>query len=168
MHFFNSPPSCARLVCLAVAALLGAPAQAQSLSADEARAQLAPYYEMLNQPADKDLKALAAQVLAPDWKSYASETDVRGRDAFVAQVVGFGKLIPDLRWEIKDVLVDGQRVVVRSEASGTPAGALFGVQPRGKSFKVMAIDIHSFKGGKAVSTHHVQDWARALRQLSAP
>ena len=57
---------------------------------------------------------------------------------------------------------------VRSEASGTPAGALFGVQPRGKSFKVMAIDIHSFKGGKAVSTHHVQDWARALRQLSAP
>ena len=85
----------------------------------------------------------------------------------MAQAGGFGKLIPDLRWDIKDVLVDGNRIIVRSEASGTPVGPLFGVAPSGKSFKIMTIDIHTIKDGKAVAAHHVEDWAGAIRQLSA-
>ena len=42
------------------------------------------------------------------------------RDEFIAQVTGFGKLIPDLAWDIKEVVVDGNRVIVRSAAAGTP------------------------------------------------
>jgi predicted ester cyclase len=42
--------------------------------------------------------------------------------------------------EIKEVLVAGNRVVVRGEVSGTPAGDLFGVAHTGKSFRIMAID----------------------------
>ena len=150
----------------AVMTMAGA-AQAQVMTQDQARKQVAPFYEMLNAPATKDLKALAEQALAPDWKSYSGETDFKGRDAFVAQAGGFGKLIPDLRWDIKDVLVDGNRIIVRSEASGTPVGPLFGVAPSGKSFKIMTIDIHTIKDGKAVAAHHVEDWAGAIRQLSA-
>jgi predicted ester cyclase len=122
---------------------------------------------MLNQPANKDLKALAEKSLSPDWKSYHNETEFKGREAFVGQVTGFGKLIPDLRWDIKDVMVDGNRIIVRSEASGTPIGPFFGVVPTGKSFKIMAIDIHTIKDGKAITAHHVEDWAGALRQLQA-
>lgn len=140
---------------------------AQSMTLEQARKQVAPFYEMLNQPATKDLKALSEQALAPDWKSYASETDFKGRDGFVAQVGGFGKLIPDLKWDIKEVMVDGNRIIVRSEASGTPVATFFGVPPSGKSFKIMTIDIHTIKDGKAVIAHHVEDWAGALRQLSA-
>jgi predicted ester cyclase len=140
---------------------------AQSMTVEQARKQVAPFYEMLNQPATKDLKNLSEQVLSPDWRSYSSETDSKGRDGFVAQVGGFGKLIPDLKWEIKDVMVDGNRIIVRSEASGTPVGPFFGVPPSGKSFKIMTLDIHTIKDGKAIAAHHVEDWAGALRQLSA-
>jgi len=150
---------------LAAAALQATPAWAQSMTVEQARQQIAPFYDMLNQPASKDLKALSEQALSPDWKSYSSETDFKGRDGFVAQVGGFGKLIPDLKWDIKDVLVDGHRIIVRSEASGTPVGPLFGVQPTGKSFKIMTIDIHTIKDGKAITAHHIEDWAGALRQL---
>lgn len=152
---------------LALAACLATPAFSQTLSLEQARQQVAPFYDMLNQPAKKDLKALSEQVLSPDWKSYSSETDFKGREAFVAQVTGFGKLIPDLKWDIKDVMVDGNRIIVRSEASGTPVGPFFGVQPTGKSFRIMTIDIHTIKDGKAVLAHHVEDWAGALRQLQA-
>jgi predicted ester cyclase len=76
-------------------------------------------------------------------------------------------LIPDLRWEIKDTLVDGNRIIVRSEASGTPTGPFFGVEPTGKSFRIMTIDIHTIKDGKAVTAHRVEDWASAVRQLTA-
>ncbi len=64
-------------------------------------------------------------------------------------------------------MVHGDRIIVRSEASGTPAGPFFGVPPTGKSFKIMTIDIHTIKDGKAITAHHVEDWAGALRQLQA-
>ncbi len=152
---------------LTLAALQATLVQAQSMTVEQARKQVAPFYDMLNQPATKDLKALSEQALSPDWKSYASETDFKGRDGFVAQVGGFGKLIPDLKWDIKDVMVDGNRIIVRSEASGTPVGPFFGVAPSGKSFRIMTIDIHTIKDGKAITAHHVEDWAGALRQLTA-
>lgn len=153
---------------LMVAALAPASvAWGQSLTLEQARQQIAPFYDMLNQPATKDLKALAEKALSPDWKSYHSETDFKGREAFVGQVTGFGKLIPDLKWDIKEVLVDGNRIIVRSEASGTPVGPFFGVAPTGKSFRIMTIDIHTIKDGKAITAHHVEDWAGALRQLQA-
>lgn len=152
---------------LAIGTLHTTSAFTQAMTVEQARKQVAPFYDMLNQPAGKDLKALAEQALSPDWKSYSSEVDFKGRDAFVAQVGGFGKLIPDLKWEIKDVLVDGNRVIVRSEASGTPVAPFFGTPPSGKTFKIMTIDIHTIKDGKAVTAHHVEDWAGALRQLSA-
>jgi len=148
-------------------AMVGSAVAQSAMSTAEARKLVEPFYSMLNQPASKDLKALSEQVLAPDWKSYSSETDFKGRDGFVAQVGGFGKLIPDLKWDIKDVLVDGKRIIVRSEASGTPVGPFFGVSPTGKSFKIMTIDIHTIKDGRAIAAHHVEDWAGALRQLSA-
>ena len=155
---------------IVAASLTAGAAQAQStpmLTIDQARALVAPFYDMLNNPATKNLPALADKVLAADWKSYSSETEFKGREAFVGQVTGFGKLIPDLRWDIKDVLVDGQRVIVRSEASGTPTGPFFGVPPGGKSFRIMAIDVHTFRDGKAITARHVEDWAGAIRQLSA-
>ena len=155
------------LAALFTATALSAPVSAEPMSLVKALRHVAPFYEMLNQPAGKDLKALAEQVLAPDWKSYSSETEFKTREAFVAQVTGFGKVIPDLTWVIKDVLVDGDRIVVRSEASGTPVGPLFGVVPSGKTFKIMTIDIHTIKDGKAVAAHHVEDWAGAIRQLSS-
>ncbi|MBV5345053.1 MAG: ester cyclase [Rhodoferax sp.] len=163
----HSTPRLTIAAALAVAAIQATPALAQALSLEQARKLVTPFYEMLNQPATKDLKALSEQVLSPDWKSYASETDFKGRDGFVAQVGGFGKLIPDLKWDIKDVMVDGNRIVVRSEASGTPVAPFFGVPTSGKSFKIMTIDIHTIKDRKAITAHHVEDWASALRQLSA-
>lgn len=154
-------------VAVVTASLHAVSVAAQTMTVDQARKQIAPFYEMLNQPATKDVKALSEQALSPDWKSYSSETEFKGRDGFVAQVGGFGKLIPDLKWDIKDVMVDGNRIIVRSEASGTPVVPFFGVPPSGKSFKIMTIDIHTIKDGKAITAHHVEDWAGAIRQLSA-
>lgn len=165
MHPLNHPSAVA--AAMAAATVLSAPVLAQTMTVEQARNQIAPFYDMLNQPATKDLKALSERALSPDWKSYSGETDFKGRDAFVAQVGGFGKLIPDLKWDIKDVLVDGNRIIVRSEASGTPVGPFFGVPPGGKSFRIMTIDIHTIQDGKAITAHHVEDWAGALRQLSA-
>ena len=132
---------------------------------NEARALIAPFYDALTLPASKDVRALVEGLASPAWRSFAGETVSKGRDEFIQQVIGFGKLIPDLRWDIKEVFSDGDRIIVRSEASGTPVVDFMGVPHGGKRFSVMTIDIHTVEGGKLVRAHHVEDWAGALRQL---
>ena len=158
------------VMLISAAALSSTASSAQSagpMTMQEGRRLIAPFYDMLNMPATKDLKALSESVMAPDWRSYSGEGAFKNRDEFVGQVGGFGKLIPDLAWNIKEVLVDGNRVIVRSEASGTPAAPLFGVAPSGRGFRIMTIDIHTVQDGKLIAAYHVEDWAGAIRQISA-
>ncbi len=155
---------------LAAAALLAAAAAPswaqQALTPEAARRVITPFYDMLNRPATKDLAALANASLAPDWKSYSGEQTFKARADVLALFAGFGKLIPDLSWEIKEVLVAGDRVVVRGEARGTPQGPFFGVPAGGKAFNIMSIDIHTVRDGRIVASHHVEDWGTAIRQLA--
>ncbi len=151
---------------LAVAITPGS-SSAQAISTEAARAIIAPFYDVLNAPSTKDVAGQVQKAALPEWRSFSGEGVSKGREEFIQQVVGFGKGVPDLAWNIKEVLVAGDRIIVRSEASGTPAGPFFGVPHGGKGFKIMAIDIHTVKDGKLVTAHHVEDWASALRQLSA-
>jgi predicted ester cyclase len=136
------------------------------ISRETAQAIVKPFYDVLNKPASKNVAEILRASASSDWRSYSSGTASKGRDEFIAQVIGFGKLIPDLAWDIQEVLVDGDRIIVRSEASGTPAGDFMGVPHSGRSFKVMTIDIHTTQEGKLVTAYHIEDWASALRQLA--
>jgi predicted ester cyclase len=74
--------------------------------------------------------------------------------------------VPDLKWEIKELVVAGNRVVVRGEATGTPVRPVFGLTPTGRSFKVMSLDMHMIEGNKIVRTYHLENWTVAARQLA--
>lgn len=137
------------------------------MTTNDARSLIAPFYDALNRPASKDVRALVEGLAAPDWRSFAGESASKGREEFIQQVMGFGKLIPDLEWSVREVLVDGDRIIVRSEATGTPAGEFMGVAHRGARFSIMTIDIHTVADGRLVRAHHVEDWAGAIRQLRA-
>ena len=126
---------------------------------------IVPFYEALNQPSQKDVRSLIESVASPDWASYSANEVSKGREAFIQQVMGFGKLLPDLAWRVEEVLSDGNRIVVRSEASGTPAADFMGVPVSGRRFAIMAIDVHTVEAGKLVRAYHVEDWAGAIRQL---
>jgi predicted ester cyclase len=73
------------------------------------------------------------------------------------KVIGdFATPIPNMKFEIKEVLVAVNRVIVRGEVSGTPTGALFGglIPHSGKTFRIMAIDIQTIESGKIRRTYH--------------
>jgi predicted ester cyclase len=135
------------------------------MNQEAARALVAPFYDALTRPATKDVAPLIHGVTSPDWRSFSGEGVSKGREEFVQQVKGFGKGIPDLDWKVQEVLVAGDRIIVRSDVTGTPAGELFGVPHGGKSFRIMTIDIHTIVDGKLAVAHHVEDWAGAIRQL---
>ena len=155
--------------CAAVAAigLLASPAQAAEISAEAARASVAPFYKALNAEFAKDSPELIRQATAPQWMSCRGNDDCVSRDVVLGGMGQRLKSVPDLKWEIKEILVSGNQVTVRGEATGTPAGEFMGVPYTGKSFKLMSIDVHTLEGGKMVRTYHIEDWLGAVRQLSA-
>jgi predicted ester cyclase len=121
----------------------------------------------VNLPGQKDVKAILAANVTPDFRSYASNDSFKSLDETAAGIAGLGSVVPDLTWEIKDVMVSGDRMIVRGEATGTPAVDFFGVPHSGKSFKIMSIDIWTVQDGKATQLYHLEDWAGAIGQLSA-
>ena len=153
---------------LLVAVLAGSsPASSQDLTEAQARAIIAPWYSLFNVKSRGDVKAIEEQVLTSDYESCAGYLpgECWGRDTSIKVVGSFANSIPDMTFEIKEVLVAGDRVVVRGEVSGTPAGELFGAPHTGKSFKIMTVDIQTVKDGKITKTFHMENWLSALKQL---
>ena len=130
-----------------------------------ARAAVAPFYKALNAEFTSRAPIWFAQATAPEWVSCRGNDACNTRDEVIAGIGARLKSVPDLKWQIKDVLVSGNQVTVRGEASGTPAGEFFGAPHTGKSFKVMSIDVHTLQDGKMVRSWHIEDWIGAVRQL---
>jgi predicted ester cyclase len=144
------------------------------LAADHARADdravvQAFYEQILSAPAAPDLAERVQRFLAPTWRSLGANSG-SGNDppGFVRAVQGFGQVVPNLRWEVVEVISDGNRHVVRGRATGTPVRPFLGVEPTGRSFDIMSIDIHTVEGGRIVRSYHIEDWAGAMRQLRNP
>lgn len=159
-------------VLLAFATLLLAnvpTASSQNLTEAQARAIIAPWYGLFNVATRGDVKSIQEQVLTADYESCAGYLpgECWGRDTSIKVVGNFAKSIPDMKFDIEEVLVSGDRVTVRGEVTGTPAGELFGVPHTGKSFRIMAIDIQTIKDGKITKTYHMENWLSALGQLRA-
>jgi len=155
----------------AAAALLAAGLAASTaraeLSADAARSAVTPFYKALNAEFTRDSADLIRQATAPEWVSCGSNDVCNTRDEVIAGIGTRLKSVPDLKWEIKEILVSNSQVTVRGEATGTPSGEFFGTPHTGKSFKVMSIDVHTIEGGKMIRSYHIENWIGAVRQLGA-
>jgi predicted ester cyclase len=124
------------------------------------------YTQALTVNAGTSSAAVLEAVLADDFESVNSQ-ETKSKAVLIRQVEGFWKLIPDLRWEPQDFIVEGARAVVRSVASGSPKGPFMGLELDGtRTFRIDTIDIHEVRGGRIVRVFHLEDWATAIRQLS--
>jgi predicted ester cyclase len=152
-------------LAIAAIAFAGSPASAE-MTEQSARASLAPFYKALNAANVNDAPELIKQSTAPEWVTCRGNDLCNTREEVMAGVGQRLRAIPDLKWEIKEILVAGDRAIVRGEATGTPAGDLMGAKTNGKSFKLMSLDVHTIEGGKITRTYHVEDWQGAFRQVS--
>ena len=102
------------LVVTAAVLTIPAAASAQTLTEAQARAAIAPWYQLFNQPVRGDMKTLQEQILTADYESCSGYLpgDCWGRETSIKVVAGFAKSIPDMKFDIKEILVAGDRVVV--------------------------------------------------------
>jgi predicted ester cyclase len=107
------------------------------------------------------------KLLADDFQSINAK-ETKGKAQLIGQVAGFWKLMPDMKWEIKDMVQEGNQVVVRSEFSASPKGNFMGMELDGtKTFKTMAMDMHTIENGQLKTVFHIEEWSTAIGQLKS-
>ena len=72
-----------------------------------------------------------------------------------------------LRFEVQDVIAEGDRVVVRWVQQGTQSGNFMGIPPTGRQYTMAGIDIHRLRDGVMAEHWHVVDLFGLLQQLGA-
>jgi len=123
---------------------------------------VAVWYEAFNR---KD-PALLDTILSEHWVDIPAPPDQPAGPAGAKPLlVWLTTTFPDLNLTLKDVLQDGDKVIVRAEMTGTQKEAFMGFPSRNRKMTIQVVDIHEFKAGKILRTWHTEDWMTGLRQL---
>ncbi|AUV83568.1 hypothetical protein C2R22_19560 [Salinigranum rubrum] len=92
--------------------------------------------------------------------------DVEGRDAYAAFVQSYRDAFPDLRVSVRDVVAEGDRVVVRAAMTGTHRNPFAGVEPSGRRVEARWTFVHEVAEGRITATGMVDDHRWLRDQLS--
>jgi predicted ester cyclase len=116
--------------------------------------------------------ALADEFVAPDAVDHDPATPAQMRELRGAELVKrtagmYRAAFPDVRMSVDDVIVAGDKVVLRWHSEGTHRGELAGLAPAGARGSVTGISIDQWKDGKIVETWTEWDNLGLARQLGA-
>ncbi|MBC7622163.1 MAG: ester cyclase [Aeromicrobium sp.] len=110
--------------------------------------------------------ALARAALAPNFMDRSLPPGrAQGIDGPLAAAIFVRAAIPDLRCDIDQMIVTGDRVVVHLRFYGTFAGRFKDIQGKGQKVDFIATDIYRIADGRIAENWHIEDNLTFLQQL---
>lgn len=110
--------------------------------------------------------AVADEILAPDVRFTNPPTTVNSREDFTKVVTGLRAAFPDVRFEVAEVVAEGDKVAARWTMTGTNRGALQGqAAPTGKTIRVTGMDFFEITAGRIRQIRVNMDVLGMLQQL---
>ena len=135
------------------------------MSTEENKAIVRRWYEEFGERADLDV---LDELYAPAWVGHFPQSgDLRGAEGHKPLGRRFATAFPDGRYEVEDVLAEGDRVATRYTFRGTHRGEFFGVPPTGRAVAATGINVHRVEGGRIAEQWAQFDTVGLLRQLGA-
>jgi ketosteroid isomerase-like protein len=110
---------------------------------------------------------LIDELIAPTYTAHdPSAPDFgRGPERIKKMITLFRTAFPDLHVTVEDVVVQGDKEVVRWIGRGTHKGELMGIAPTGKPVTITGIDIARIAGGKIEEIWNNWDALGLLQQI---
>lgn len=110
--------------------------------------------------------ALVEEVVSPQFTSHDwPEGGPTGPRAFRDYYDDLRSTVPDARYEVDDLIAEGDRVVVRWRLFGTHKGDFRGIAPTGRPITLKGIAIYRVDGGKLMERWVVSDLYGVLEQI---
>jgi steroid delta-isomerase-like uncharacterized protein len=113
---------------------------------------------------------LVDQIFSPDYVGHdptAEPREVRGREGFKEQTLGYRSAFPDLRFTIDSMAAEGDEVFVRWTARGTHRGSMAGESPTGNEIEVTGFGSWLVEAGQVAEHWGVFDIMGLLRAIGA-
>lgn len=111
---------------------------------------------------------LIDQLLDPQYEGSIPFIGKVDRDGERAAVGMFRKALPDLRFEIQDIVVEGDKGVVSWNVHGTSRGEFLGIPPSGKSETVHGLSLVEFSGDRVRKDITELDLPKLMSLLGMP
>jgi steroid delta-isomerase-like uncharacterized protein len=106
------------------------------------------------------------ELVTEDFRNHAAPPDrQRGRQSLKDVVRMFESAFPDFRYEVEDVITEGEKVAVRDHFRGTHQGDFMGIPATGNRVTMEAIHIYRFSEGKLAEHWVARDDLGMMRQL---
>jgi len=109
-----------------------------------------------------------AELTHPNFKRHdlaGALPEVSGTDGPVNLVQMVLRAIPDLHYEIQQIIAKDNRVVVHLRRTGTHRGEFLGVAGTGKRMEWNAINTYRFEDGKVIESWQLLDVWGLMRQM---
>jgi predicted ester cyclase len=107
-----------------------------------------------------------ATLIASDFIDHDPDQGQKpGLDGLKAQFAQYRSTFPDMKLDLKDVLLDGDIAMTRVEITGTMNGKMGDMPPNGKKMDVQMFEKLRFKDGKMVERWGVFDSMKMMTQL---
>lgn len=136
------------------------------MSAEENRAVIRRAYDELWNERDV---SVVDELVAEDFLNHAAPPGrQRGRQGLKEVVRMFAGAFPDFRYEVEDVIAEGDKVAVRDVFRGTHRGEFMGIPATGNRVTMEAIHIYRLSEGREgrLAEHWVaRDDLGMMRQL---
>jgi steroid delta-isomerase-like uncharacterized protein len=110
--------------------------------------------------------ALVDQVVSPQFTSHDwPEGSATGPQTFRDFYSAIRSAVPDARYEIDDLIAEGDKVVVRWRLLGTHKGEFRGIAPTGRAVALKGIAIYRVQDGKLMERWVVSDVHGLLEEI---
>lgn len=131
--------------------------------AEELKAKARRIWEEIFPSGDVDR---LADVIAEDGIDHTARPgEPQGLVGVQQTMLWLGTVFSDQRWEIHQVIGEGETVVVYCTLHGRHTGDLMGIPPTSREVAMDYVQILRFKDGKAVERWGVRDDMALMRQL---
>jgi predicted ester cyclase len=112
-----------------------------------------------------DVEGLA-DVVAPDAVEHGARPgEKQGFEGAKETMLWLGRVFSDQRWEIHQVIGEGDTVVVHATHHGRHTGDLMGLAPTGREVAYDYVHIVKFRDGKGAEHWGFRDQLTLMRQL---
>jgi predicted ester cyclase len=113
--------------------------------------------------------SLADAVVSPRFTSHDwPDGGPTGPRAFREYYAAMRTAVPDARYEVDDLIAEGDKVVVRWRLLGTHEGSFQGIAPTGRAIALEGIAIYRVDRGKLMERWVVSDLHGLLESLRVP
>ena len=89
------------------------------------------------------------------------------RDAIITEFRKHTDAVPDIHWEVQDIVIDGGRIAVRALDTGTPVTEWNGLAPSGQSVAIAETAFYEVVDGRFKRMWYLMDVDSLRTQLAA-